>query len=76
MHNNMAPEITVIILTYNTKDLTCECLDKLKKSIDCLGKPVETIVVENGTDGTGNIIKSKYSWVKLLEPGKNTGFAK
>ena len=76
MHNNSAPEITVIICTYNTKVLTCECLDKLKQSIDYLGKSVETIVVENGTDGTGDVIKEKYSWVKLLEPSGNTGFAK
>lgn len=73
---NRTPEICVIICTYNTKDLTCECLDKLKKSIEVLGKPVETIVVENGDDGTGEVIKKRYKWVKLLEPSENTGFAK
>jgi hypothetical protein len=76
MHKDATPEITVIICTYNTKDLTCECLHKLKKSIDYLGKPVETIVIENGTDGTGAVVKKKHSWVKLLEPSENTGFAK
>jgi GT2 family glycosyltransferase len=76
MHKDATPEITVIICTYNTKGLTCECLDKLKKSIDYLGRPVETIVIENGMDGTGNVIKDKYSWVKLLEPAENLGFAK
>ncbi len=76
MHNSVAPEISVIICSYNTKDLTSQCLDKLKKSIDYLEKPVETILIENGTDGTGEIVKNKYSWVKLLDPGENTGFAK
>jgi GT2 family glycosyltransferase len=76
MPNTKPPEISIIICTYNTKDLTCECLDKLKKSIDYLKKPVQTIVIENGTDGTAAVIKKKYSWVKLLEPKENTGFAK
>jgi GT2 family glycosyltransferase len=76
MLRSASPEVSVIICTYNTRDLTCECLDKLKKSIEILGKPVETIVVENGTDGTGVVIKKKYPWVKLLTPTENTGFAK
>ncbi len=71
-----SPLISIIICTYNTKDLTCECLDKLKTSIDFLKRPVETIVVENGNDGTGAVIKKKYPWVKLIEPSENTGFAK
>lgn len=76
MRNNTTPEISVIICTYNTKDLTSLCLDKLKRSIDYLEKPVETIVIENGSDGTGDEIKKKYPWVKLLEPSENTGFAR
>ena len=70
------PVISVIILSYNTKDLTLKCLDMLKKSILYLNKSVETIVVENGTDGTGNEIKKKFPWVKLIEPKENTGFAR
>lgn len=68
--------ISVIICTYNTKEMTLECLDKLKKSIEFLNEPVETIVVENGTDGTGDVIKKKYPWVKLITPPENTGYAK
>lgn len=75
MHKD-SPEISVIICTYNTKDLTLECLDRLKKSIDNLDKKVETVLVENGSDGTGEIVKKKYSWIKLIEPGENTGFSK
>lgn len=69
-------EISIIICTYNTKNITCKCLDNLKKSIDYLKKPVDVILIENGTDGTGNEVKKKYPWVKLIEPRENTGFAK
>lgn len=74
--NKEKPIISVIILSYNTKVLTDECLSKLEKSIDYLSRPVEVIVVENGTDGTGKLIEKKYPWVKLLEPKENIGFAK
>ena len=69
-------EISIIICTYNTKSITLECLDKLKKSIDFLKKKVEVILIENGTDGTGIVIKSKYPWVKVIDLNENTGFAK
>ncbi len=76
MRDKSSPLISVIICTYNTKDLTLQCLNKLKESIVALGKPVETIVVENGNDGTGNMILKKYPWVKVLIQSENTGFAK
>jgi GT2 family glycosyltransferase len=75
MHNS-GPEISVIILSYNTKDITLRCLEKLKKSVDYFGKPVEIIVVEDGTDGTSMAIKKEFPWIKILDPGRNLGFAK
>jgi len=76
MPNKFTYEISVIICTFNTKKLTCECLDRLKKSIELLDKPVEVIVVENGDDGTGKFLTEKYDWVKVVTPAHNLGFAK
>jgi GT2 family glycosyltransferase len=72
---NKSPILSVIICTYNTKKITCECLDNLKRSIDFSKEIVEVVVVENGTDGTGKVIKNKYPWVKLVVPDTNTGYA-
>lgn len=76
MENRHRPFISVIICTYNTKAITLKCLSSLEKSIDFLGKKVETIVVENGSDGTAGAIREKFPWVKIIEPNENTGFAK
>lgn len=76
MHKNSAVEMSVIILSYNTQNITLQCLDSLYKSINNLNKSVETIVVENGNDGTANVIRKKYPWVKLIEPGENTGYVR
>lgn len=71
-----APIISVIICTYNTKKLTIECLNNLIKSIKVLDRPVEIVVIENGSDGTADLIRKNYPWIKLLNPKENTGFAK
>jgi len=70
------PLISIVICTYNTRKLTTLCLSRLQKSIRHLQEDVEVIVVENGTDGTGQYIKRNLPWVRLLEPKENTGFAK
>ncbi|HJY98580.1 MAG TPA: glycosyltransferase family 2 protein [Patescibacteria group bacterium] len=76
MQTENAPEISVIICTYNTKELTFDCLQKLEKSAKRLGRKVEIIVVENGTDGTGEAIEKIFPGVKVITPKENTGFAK
>jgi hypothetical protein len=70
------PIISVIILSFNTKKVTVECLERLRDSIAFLKEPVEVIVVENGTDGTGDLIKKKFPWVRVLEPHKNLGYSR
>jgi GT2 family glycosyltransferase len=68
--------LSVIICTYNTLDLTCKCINALQTSINNFSFPVEIIVVENGTDGTGEKIKNDYPRIKVIEPGENTGFTR
>lgn len=72
---------SVIILSYNTREITDKCLKCLKEAIDysqqMLGNKVETIVVDNGsTDGSPEMIKEKNKWVKLIASKTNKGFAK
>ncbi len=68
------PELSVIILNYNTKELLEDCLNSVKKHMDEV--PMEVIVSDNAsTDGSPEMIKKKFPWVKLLE-GPNNGFSK
>lgn len=77
--NNL--DLSVVILSYNTKDITGRCLDKLKISKDyCekkLGNKVEVIVLDNGSsDSSAQMIRSDYPWVKLITQSENLGFSK
>lgn len=67
------PELTVIILNYNTKELLEGCLASVKKYMHEV--PMEVIVSDNSsTDGGPDMVKKKFPWVKLLE-GPNDGFS-
>ncbi len=68
------PELSIIILNYNTKELLENCLNSIKKCEDeiCL----EVIVSDNASsDGSADMVRKNFPWVKLLE-GPNEGFSK
>ena len=68
------PELSVIILNYNTKELLEDCLNSIKKYEHEV--PLEVIVSDNAsTDGSPDMIRKKFPWVKLIE-GENEGFSK
>lgn len=74
-------DLSVIILSFNTKDITLRCLSKLKTSIGfCkgkLGNKIEVIVLDNASeDGSVQAIKTEHPWVKVISSKENTGFAK
>lgn len=67
--------VSVIIVNYNTKELTKNCLASIfenTKNID-----FEVIVSDNGsTDGSIEMIKSDFPQVTLIENNANLGFGK
>ena len=67
------PELSVIILNYNTKELLEGCLNSLKSVQN--EADFEVIVSDNGSmDGSVEMIGDKFPWVKCLK-GPNTSFA-
>lgn len=67
------PKIFIIILNWNGKKDTLECLASIQK----LSYPnFETVVVDNGSsDDSVKTIKESYPQLILLETGKNLGYA-
>ncbi|MDE2606454.1 MAG: glycosyltransferase [Burkholderiales bacterium] len=69
-----AEKIAIVILTWNGIRLTRRCLSSLKP--EALPRGVQVIVVDNGSnDGTPEFVHS-VPGVKLIENGKNLGYAK
>lgn len=73
MPNKDLPLISVIILNYNTIDVTCEFIESTKK----LTYPnFELILVDNASqEDPTKVISEKYPDVKLIVNKKNLGFA-
>lgn len=68
------PELSVIILNYNTKELLEDCLNSVKRHMGEV--PMQVIVSDNSsTDGSPDMIRKKFPWVELVE-GPNEGFSK
>ena len=67
-------DISIVIVSYNTIDTTRKCLSLVK---ECLTeKKTEVIVVDNSsTDGSVEMIKDEFKFVKLIELKENRGFA-
>jgi len=67
------PELTVIILNYNTKELLEDCLNSVKAHMNEV--PMQVIVSDNSsTDGGPEMVKKKFPWITLIE-GPNDGFS-
>lgn len=67
-------ELSIIIVNYNTKDITKACLQSLAKWRE--GGDWEIIMVDNGsTDGSREMFK-EYPDMKVILNKKNLGFAK
>ena len=67
-------DTAIIILNWNGKIYTKNCLDSIRKNT--FYENYKIIVVDNGsTDGSQKMIKSQYKEVYLIENQSNKGFA-
>jgi GT2 family glycosyltransferase len=68
------PEVSIIIVSYNTRELLRGCLESLRRVADEV--IFEIIVVDNhSTDGSCEMIRSEFEEVRLIESPNNIGYA-
>ncbi|PDW04702.1 glycosyltransferase family 2 protein [Candidatus Viridilinea mediisalina] len=68
--------LTIIIVTWNVRDLLRRCLQCVQAGLDAAPFTYELVVVDNGShDGTVAMVRSEFPQVHLLTPGANLGFA-
>ncbi len=70
----MGQEISIIIVSYNVKDLLQKCLTRVGncvRNLDC-----EIFVVDNNSgDGSADMVADSFATVRLIRSAKNIGFA-
>ncbi len=75
----MKKDISVVIVSYNTKDLTLQCIKKLQKALLKSSLDVEIIVVDNNShDGSAEALKriADGKNIKVFCNTNNSGYGK
>lgn len=68
------PPVSVIVLSYNTRDLTLRCLGQF--AADAVAAGWQVIVVDNGSqDGTTSAVAQEFPHVEIVRSEYNRGFA-
>jgi GT2 family glycosyltransferase len=69
------PDISIIIINWNTRRLLLDCLDSVYKTIQRAA--FEVFVVDNGSaDGSVDAVAGRFPGVKLIANSRNEGFAR
>lgn len=75
MNDAAPPELTVIVVSYNTRDLTLKCLETLYANTH--KARFRTVVLDNASqDGSAEAIAKTFPQVELIASQENLGFAK
>ena len=71
----MTPDVTAVVVSWNTREHLARCLSALEGAAD--GLRVETVVVDNGSsDGSQAMVASKFPRVRLIQSADNLGFGR
>jgi GT2 family glycosyltransferase len=68
----MATDVSVVVVSYNTRDLLRQCLQSVAASAH---RPVEVFVVDNASgDGSQAMVAAEFPGVTLIALDRNLGF--
>ncbi len=70
-----ATDVSIVIVSYNSRDAISECLTSMEHAGSAAA--TETIVVDNASsDGTPDVIRRRFPWVRLAANAANLGYAR
>ncbi len=70
---NPSPDVSVIIVSFNTRNVLRECLESIRR--ESAGLTVEVLVVDNHSqDGSVQMLREEFPEVLVLESEVNLGF--
>jgi GT2 family glycosyltransferase len=75
VHAGSTASLCFVIVSWNAKDYLLQCLDSIYKNL--ADRSAQVMVVDNAsTDDSVSAVRQHYPQVKVIEPGKNLGFAR
>ena len=71
-----APDVTVVVVSWRTRDLTLACLDSIARDASRADVSCEVVVVDNASgDGTVEAVSREHPEALVVENAENLGFA-
>jgi GT2 family glycosyltransferase len=72
----MAIVVSAVIVTMKQREAVVRCIASVLTAMESVDGETEVVVVDNGSaDGTVERVRAEFPNVRLLERGRNTGFA-
>lgn len=73
INKNKAPHVAAIIVTWNKKEFVTRLLEQLRTIKYPRDKLSVTVVDNNSSDGTVDVVSSSFPWVRLIQNPSNLG---
>jgi len=74
MGEGLPPDVSILIVSFNTRDILRQCLATVRAETGSLR--VETIVIDNASrDGSAEMVAAEFPEVLVIQTGANLGFA-
>jgi GT2 family glycosyltransferase len=71
----MTPQLSIVIVTYNSREQIDECLQSLVNTLPPIA--YEILVVDNASsDGTADAVRQRWPAVRVIDAGGNAGFSR
>jgi N-acetylglucosaminyl-diphospho-decaprenol L-rhamnosyltransferase len=70
-----APEVAVVVVSWNTRDLLADCLRSLAAEAEA-GRAEVWVVDNASTDGSPELVAQSFPWVRLEAREDNLGFGR
>lgn len=72
-------DLSVVVVSWNTRALLSKCLTTLKSELDSLGPNFQSevfLIDNNSADGSAEMAAAEHPWVNLTANKENLGFAR
>ncbi|MCG2769547.1 MAG: glycosyltransferase, partial [Anaerolineae bacterium] len=70
-------DLAIVVVSYNTRELTRECLDSVYASLERSELDAVVYVVDNASsDGSADMVRAHFPQVRLIASEENLGFAR
>lgn len=69
------PKVSVVLVSWNTRDLLASCLDSLLPQVEECGGEV-WVVDNDSADGSADLVAERFPSVHLIRNARNDGFAR